>query len=188
VLVARVRVPAPSGWPAPTGHATAERRVADSLSDLGPARRWVDDVLECCEVGDELRRTAMLLTSEILTNALEHGDPPVTATVDVDDRRLRVAVRDGSTQEPRLRTPEPHELSGRGVLFLERLASRWGVESHDGSDAVGRHADAPPGKTVWFEIDREAHPLTGALRQAHRDPRTGAIPLVERILGPERRA
>jgi serine phosphatase RsbU (regulator of sigma subunit)/anti-sigma regulatory factor (Ser/Thr protein kinase) len=188
VLVARVRVPAPSGWPAAAGHATAERRVADTLSDLGPARRWVDDVLECCDVDDEQRRTAMLLTSEILTNALAHGDPPVTATVDVDDRRLRVAVRDGSTQEPRLRTPEPHELSGRGVLFLERLASRWGVESHDGSDAVGRHADAPPGKTVWFEIDREAHPLTGALRQVRKDPRTGAIPLVERILGPDRRS
>lgn len=168
VLAVRVRAPAPSGWPAPGGPARAERRVADTLSDLGPARRWVDDVLECCEVDDEQRRTAMLLTSEILTNALEHGRAPITATVEVDGRRLRVGVRDGSTQVPELRSPEPHDLSGRGVLFLERLASRWGVDQHVAA-AVGRHADAVEGKTVWFEIDRGAHPLTSATRQARED-------------------
>ncbi len=176
VLAVRVRTPAPSGWPAPGGPARAERRVADTLSDLGPARRWVDDVLECCEVDDEQRRTAMLLTSEILTNALEHGQAPVTATVEVDDRRLRVGVRDGSTQVPELRSPEPHDLSGRGVLFLERLASRWGVDQHVAA-AVGRHADAAEGKTVWFEIDRGAHPLAGAMQQSRTSPRTAPVPV-----------
>ncbi len=182
VLAVRIRVPAPSGWPAPAGHASAERRVADSLSDLGPARRWVDDLLEDCQVDDEQRRTAMLLTSEILTNALEHGQAPITATVEVDDLRLRVGVRDGSTEEPQLRSPEPHDLSGRGVLFLERLASRWGVDKHDPSDAVGRHSEAAEGKTVWFEIDRGAHPLTGAIQQVRMHPRTGAIPFAGSLL------
>ncbi|AEG45583.1 SpoIIE family protein phosphatase [Isoptericola variabilis] len=182
VLAVRVRVPVPSGWPSPAGHARAERRVADSLSDLGPARRWVDDVLECCEVDSEQRRTAMLLTSEVLTNALEHGRAPITVTVEVDDRRLRVGVRDGCTREPELKSPEPHDLSGRGVLFLERLASRWGVDKHEDSDAVGRHADAGAGKTVWFEIDRGSHPLTGAIEKVRKDPVTGAIPFAGPLL------
>ncbi|WP_240930313.1 SpoIIE family protein phosphatase [Isoptericola sp. BMS4] len=186
VLALRVRVPAPSGPPSSAGPARAERRVqGDDLSDLGPARRWVDDVLESCGVDDELRRTAMLLTSEVLTNALEHGEAPITATVEVDDRHLRVAVRDGSTAEPELQEPTPHDLSGRGVLFLDRLAARWGVERHDGSDAVGRHSGVVEGKTVWFEIERSARPLTGAVprvRQAPQTPPTGAVPLVERVL------
>ncbi|WP_344248392.1 SpoIIE family protein phosphatase [Isoptericola hypogeus] len=186
VLAVRVRVPAPSGPPSPAGPARAERRVAsDDLSDLGPSRRWVDDVLESCEVDDEQRRTAMLLTSEILTNALEHGEGPITATVEVDGRRLRVGVRDGSTAEPELQSPTPHDLSGRGVLFLDRLASRWGVRRHDGSDAVGRHSGAVEGKTVWFEIDRGSRPLTGAVprvRQRPPTPASGTVPLVERVL------
>lgn len=186
VLALRVRVPAPSGPPSPAGPAHAERRVAaDDLSDLGPARRWVDDVLESCEVDDELRRTAMLLTSEILTNALEHGERPITATVEVDDRRLRIGVRDGSTAEPQLQSPAPHDLSGRGVLFLDRLAARWGVDRHDGSDAVGRHSGAVEGKTVWFEIDRSSRPLTGTVPRVRPRPLTppsGTVPLVERVL------
>ncbi|MEN5075066.1 SpoIIE family protein phosphatase [Isoptericola cucumis] len=186
VLAVRVRVPAPSGPPSPAGPARAERRVAsDDLSDLGPTRRWVDDVLESCEVDDERRRTAMLLTSEILTNALEHGEGPITARVEVDGRRLRVGVRDGSTAEPELQSPSPHDLSGRGVLFLDRLASRWGVERHDGSDAVGRHSGVVEGKTVWFEIDRGSRPLTGAVQRVRTRPATpasGTVPLVERVL------
>jgi hypothetical protein len=67
------------------------------------------------------------------------------------------------------------------VLFLERLASRWGVELHDGSDAVGRHSGVVEGKTVWFEIDREAKPLTGAIQRVRADPRTGALPLITRV-------
>jgi len=182
VLAVRVRVPAPSGPPSPSGPAHAERRVLDEgLSDLGPARRWVDDVLEGCDVDEEQRRTAMLLTSEVLTNALEHGQGPITATVEVDAQKLRVAVRDGSTDEPELQSPQPQDLSGRGVLFLERLASRWGVELHDGSDAVGRHSGVVEGKTVWFEIDREAQPLTGAIQRVRADPRTGKIPRLTRL-------
>ena len=182
VLAARARVPAPSGPPSDDGPATAERKVADDLSDLGPARRWVDDVLESCSVDAEQRRTAMLLSSEILTNALEHGASPIVATVEVDDRRLRVAVRDGCTRPPVLRAPEPQDLSGRGVQFLERLASRWGVDQHLG-EGVGRHADGGEGKTVWFEIDREARPLTGVVPAIPRpSPTTSSIPLVERVL------
>lgn len=183
VLAARARVPAPSGPPGEDGPATAERKVAEILSDLGPARRWVDDVLESCDVDAEQRRTAMLLASEILTNALEHGRGPIVATVEVDDRRLRVGVRDGCTRPPVLRAPEPQDLSGRGVQFLERLASRWGVQQHQEGDVVGRHAAVGAGKTVWFEIDRTARPLSGNVPVVRRSsPATSSVPLVERVL------
>ena len=85
----------------------------------------------------------MLLTSEVLTNAVQHGAAPVEAELEVGHRVLRVAVRDGSPALPRLRSPRPDETGGRGVQFLERCASRWGVDAIDGV----------PGKAVWFELD-----------------------------------
>ena len=43
--------------------------------------------------------------------------------------------------EPCLRSPEPSDLTGRGLLIVDALASAWGVEYR-----------GTPGKTVWFAI------------------------------------
>jgi GAF domain-containing protein/anti-sigma regulatory factor (Ser/Thr protein kinase) len=174
VLAVRARVTAPTAAQPAVGPARAVRHVAPHLDDVGPARRWVDDVLETSGVGARERRTAMLLTSELVTNALVHGLPPVSITVEVRGGALRVAVHDGSAALPVVRHPEPTELSGRGVQFLERLSARWGVGAHDGGGhgvnghdggAHGASRDAggefgarddgaePAGKTVWFELD-----------------------------------
>ena len=166
VLAVRVRAAAPSGPPSFGHPAAAERKLAPSLCDVGPARIWVDDVLESCGVPMSLRRTVMLLTSEVLTNAVDHGQAPFTATVEVDMGRLRVGVRDSSTVQPELRDPTVTEFGGRGVQFLERLASRWGVDRHgvpDGGRAIRDDRGSLPfdrprsarstGKTVWFEVD-----------------------------------
>lgn len=157
VLAVRVRAAAPSGPPSLGRPATAERKLAPSLCDVGPARIWVDDVLESCGVPMPLRRTVMLLTSEVLTNAVDHGQAPFTATVEVDLERLRIGVRDSSTVQPELRDPTVTEFGGRGVQFLERLASRWGVDRHGEPPSTRRPGGARTsrrtGKTVWFELD-----------------------------------
>ena len=157
VLAVRVRAAAPSGPPSLGRPATAERKLAPSLCDVGPARIWVDDVLESCGVPMPLRRTVMLLTSEVLTNAVDHGQAPFTATVEVDLKRLRVGVRDSSTVQPELRDPTVTEFGGRGVQFLERLASRWGVDRHGEPPTTQRpgcaRTNRRTGKTVWFELD-----------------------------------
>ncbi|WP_129782718.1 SpoIIE family protein phosphatase [Promicromonospora panici] len=157
VLAVRVRAAAPSGPPSLGRPATAERKLAPSLCDVGPARIWVDDVLESCGVPMPLRRTVMLLTSEVLTNAVDHGQAPFTATVEVDLKRLRIGVRDSSTVQPELRDPTVTEFGGRGVQFLERLASRWGVDRHGEPPAAQRpggvRTNRRIGKTVWFELD-----------------------------------
>ncbi|QJW34994.1 SpoIIE family protein phosphatase [Cellulosimicrobium protaetiae] len=129
--------------PGPGRPAVLTRAVEHTSTAIGPARRWVDDVLESCDVSPAVRRVAMLLTSEVLTNAVQHASGPVEARLEIAHRVLHVGVRDGSTTLPRLRSPRPEETGGRGVQFLERCATRWGVEVHD---------DAP-GKTVWFELD-----------------------------------
>lgn len=161
VLALRVRHTVPR-TPRPGRPALLTRDVEHTSVAIGPARRWVDDVLESCDVAPSVRRVAMLLTSELLTNAVRHGVGPVEAELEIANRSVRVGVRDGSTELPRLRTPDPGETGGRGVQFLERCASRWGVEVHDAAADGGRparpsrngvRARHDTGKTVWFELD-----------------------------------
>ncbi|WP_265522800.1 SpoIIE family protein phosphatase [Oerskovia flava] len=161
IAVLAVRVRHGIGVPGPVGGepALVARPVPYSSAAIAPARRWVDDVLESCEMSRDARRTAMLLTSEILTNAFEHGEPPLEVVVESDHQRVRVGVQDSSPREPTVKYPQPHEPGGRGVQFLERYASRWGVERHPVT--APHHASEPrpgPAKTVWFEMDRSRTP------------------------------
>ena len=90
----------------------------------------------------EVVTIAQLLTSELVTNALEHGSGAVRMSLDCEDGILRVQVSDGSSRKPFLRRPPVEHDRGRGLLMVESLASAWGVTT----DLRG------PGKTVWFKL------------------------------------
>jgi PAS domain S-box-containing protein len=84
-----------------------------------------------------------LAADELITNALMHTEGAAVVTlrlVTVPDRRLRVEVEDTSSALPRRREPESAGVSGRGLLLVEGLADRWGVEARGG------------GKCVWSEF------------------------------------
>lgn len=95
----------------------------------------------------ELLDRTVLLTSELVTNAVRHGRGPIQLQVVEDVDRLRVEVTDG---EPRLPDgpgkPAEDEERGRGLLILDQLADRWG--SHPRGTL--------PGKVVWFELRHRA--------------------------------
>ena len=86
-----------------------------------------------------------LLVSELATNSVRHAAPRVQAL----DRGRRVRglraaahVRRGDGfEEPATPDPHPHGTGGYGLVLLDRLADRWGV-NRDG------------GFCVWFEIAR----------------------------------
>jgi anti-sigma regulatory factor (Ser/Thr protein kinase) len=85
--------------------------------------------------------TVLLLTSELVTNAVRHASTPFEITVAVQDDGVRVAVIDGDVDHgPELKHPGPDETNGRGMLLVDNLAARWG------SDRVAR------GKSVWFTL------------------------------------
>jgi anti-sigma regulatory factor (Ser/Thr protein kinase) len=90
--------------------------------------------------------TATLLVSEVVTNAILHARSTVTLTVDVADAVVRITVRDGSPVQPRVHPFSPTSATGRGLLLLDRLAQRWGV---DPDPVTG-------GKVVWFEVGQPA--------------------------------
>lgn len=105
------------------------------------ARRTVCRALGEALLPDEMDEL-LLCTSEVVTNALEHGAEPIELLVARGDHGVRVEVRDGSPLRPRPANPSPSEIRGRGLLIVDRCADRWGVEPlGDG------------GKAVWFELD-----------------------------------
>jgi anti-sigma regulatory factor (Ser/Thr protein kinase) len=115
--------------------------IEHSLRGPGQARRVVADCadrLGLAEVGDDL----VLLVSEMVTNAVRHGTPPVLLEVASDEDTVIVAVGDGSAQPPLPRAADLDAEGGRGMALLDLLAARHGVRSD------------PPGKTVWAAVRR----------------------------------
>lgn len=147
-------------------------------SGVHEARRWV--VQTCQDIGRlDLLETAEMGVSELVTNALLHGAPPIRVRVRGTREHPRVEVRDSSIDVPPL--PETTTLQdeadllltfGRGLSIVARAAVAWGVEREE------------DGKTVWFapapvfsEEGVEGR-VTGAVAERPPDP---PIPLHDRV-------
>ncbi|GHK03828.1 SpoIIE family protein phosphatase [Streptomyces sp. NPDC003753] len=84
-----------------------------------------------------------LVADELITNVLVHTEGTAVVTLRVltgHARRFRVEVEDASSALPRRRDAGESEVSGRGLLLVDRLADMWGVEARGG------------GKVVWGEF------------------------------------
>jgi anti-sigma regulatory factor (Ser/Thr protein kinase) len=93
---------------------------------------------------DDLSPEAELLASELVTNVVLHAGTAFEVALTHDDSEpLRVEVRDGSRRSPRRRRYSEEAATGRGMLLVESLALRHGVEVDD------------EGKRVWFELAPE---------------------------------
>lgn len=92
--------------------------------------------------GDHDVDTAMLLVSEVVTNAILHARTSVTLTIKQVGAVVHIAVSDGSPVAPRLHTFSTTSATGRGVRLLDAMAMRWGVDADPGTG----------GKIVWFEV------------------------------------
>ena len=110
-------------------------------TSVGAARRFVRDVLMSRHVAEPVVDTVELLTSEVVTNAIIHGRSGPVLAVQVKETAVRVAVGDVSPELPVRRRGRLDDVSGRGVVIIDELASAWGVErERNGS------------KRVWFEV------------------------------------
>ena len=78
-----------------------------------------------------------LLVSELVTNAVRHGPPrgtEVELEVRLEGPRARVDVIDGGRGfVPPGPPPDPGRAGGWGLVVVDRLADRWGVETDRGT-------------------------------------------------------
>lgn len=121
--------------------------LAPSAESCRLARGTVRRLLDSAAVDADTRDTAMLLATELASNAIEHGGGPALLDASVRPDAVRIAVADPSPILPQPRDAAEgysDEISerGRGLLLVAALASRWGADPR------------PDGKTVWCEIDR----------------------------------
>jgi anti-sigma regulatory factor (Ser/Thr protein kinase) len=114
-------------------------RLPPEPSSAGAARRFVAAALGA---GDEVAELAMLLVSELASNAVLHAQTSFEIVVHVDEERLRVEVSDANPSMPSLRSYVRESITGRGLHMVAASADHWGFEAH------------PDGKVVWFEIRR----------------------------------
>ncbi|MCX4728079.1 SpoIIE family protein phosphatase/ATP-binding protein [Streptomyces sp. NBC_01306] len=129
LLVARTRLLGPgqvAEWEVPSDPAA----VASVRNDA--SRQLADWGL------DEIAFTTELILSELITNAIRYGTPPVRVRL-LRDRTLICEVSDGSSTSPHLRQAKSTDEGGRGLFLVARLAQHWGTRY------------TPTGKVIWTE-------------------------------------
>ncbi|MEV0096096.1 ATP-binding protein [Streptomyces sp. NPDC050738] len=105
------------------------------------ARHAVRDALRGWGLFPAFGDVAVLLVSELVTNALRYASGPIgVRLVRLDHGVLLVEVSDPLPDPPRERTSGPDDEGGRGLQLVACSAQRWGTRK-------GR-----TGKTVWFEL------------------------------------
>jgi anti-sigma regulatory factor (Ser/Thr protein kinase) len=114
--------------------------LEESPASVRQARDYVRHRL-LAEGRPELMDTALLVVSELVTNALTHARPPVSVQVLTCGQRLRVEVNDHLPSPPTPRQPKLTAPGGRGLPLVAALTAQWGV------------TPTATGKTVWAEID-----------------------------------
>jgi sigma-B regulation protein RsbU (phosphoserine phosphatase) len=168
------------------GHASSALvrrvRLPNDRRTPAAARALVRTVLE--EAGlDALVNEALLLTTELSTNAVVHAGTELDIEVEADQGGLTVTVTDfapGPVEQlavgPRNDKGEIGEVAerGRGLLLVDHFASRWGTV-HEGT-----------GKGVWFRLVRKGPPGTDLVAaEGEARPTVGELTTLLQI-GPER--
>ena len=126
--------------PAAAAPPVTARVFAGDAGQVRETRRFLAGVLDGCPAADD----ALLCVSELATNAVLHsrsGRPGGRFTVRATRQAGSVRVEVTDEGGPWRREREADGQSGRGLLIVGELASRWGRE-----DGAGR-------RTVWFELD-----------------------------------
>ncbi len=126
-----------------------ELELSCDLSAPGIARAEVRGAIQRTHAAED-PFTAVLLTSEIVTNAVRHsandGREPITMRIVCFEDRLQVEVIDpGPGFDPANVSPEPTDLGGRGLMVVDRSARRWGTRRMASADGERF--------CVWFELE-----------------------------------
>lgn len=104
------------------------------------ARRFATETLRGWRFPTETIEIAELVVSELVGNAVEHGDGAAELTMTLRESTVRVAVLDRNPAMPTVMTPTPVDDRHRGLLIVSALTSAWGTER------------TAAGKSVWAEL------------------------------------
>jgi len=108
-------------------------------------------------VGEQATEAAVLIVSELVTNAIVHsGSSKVGCVLRLGHGLLRIEVTDQAVglAEPAVRKPADDDVSGRGLLLVSAVSEAWGVSPA-----------RPSGRTVWATVRADAQPTGLAVHE-----------------------
>nr|WP_218566091.1 SpoIIE family protein phosphatase [Vallicoccus soli] len=131
--------------PGPTAP-TVSIDVPDDPAAVAAVRHRVADVVRSWGAGPvAVLDDVLLLLSELVTNGLVHGAPPVRVRLRRAPSALVLEVHDGAPSLPRRMRPGADDEHGRGLQLVALLAGRWGTRPTPGGKAVWCEVALPPG-------------------------------------------
>jgi anti-sigma regulatory factor (Ser/Thr protein kinase) len=139
--------------PTHPGRVTRSVTVPHEGSGVSLARHAFATELSNAKVTDEVRQDAMLVISELVSNAVKHAAPLpdgfVRVSCSIDEDRLRIEITDGgAVTRPNPAVATVFALGGRGLDIVRTISREWGVIQED--DTV----------TVWADVPRVRKPMT----------------------------
>jgi anti-sigma regulatory factor (Ser/Thr protein kinase) len=117
---------------------SVRRRVPAEASAVQETRDFVTATLTGWAVPAALRSDIVLLTSELVANAVLHARPPIDLRLRRTAVTVIVEVVDSAPFLPRKLRPTADDERGRGLQLVALLADRWGARP------------TTDGKAVWF--------------------------------------
>jgi anti-sigma regulatory factor (Ser/Thr protein kinase) len=129
---------------AASGAAELGHVVLDADNEVAQARALIHEFHVSLGAVGALIDDVVLVTSELVTNAVLHGSPPVGLLARASSRWLHVEVHDHSSAMPLPQDADDYDEHGRGLGIVAALAIRWGTRP------------TTAGKVVWAEIDGDA--------------------------------
>ncbi|SOE06770.1 PAS domain-containing protein [Streptomyces sp. Ag109_G2-15] len=128
--------------------------VPSDVRAVSQVRADVSRRLDEWGLGESAFSTELIL-SELLTNAIRYGAPPVRVRIMLGST-LVCEVSDGSNTSPRLRRAAATDEGGRGLFLVSQFADQWGTRY------------AAQGKVIWAEqtLNHRREPDPAALFDA----------------------
>ncbi|MGR4880366.1 SpoIIE family protein phosphatase [Streptomyces sp. LARHCF249] len=116
-------------------HHVADWDIEPDPAQVPQARKFAVDQVDAWGL-EEASFVTELVVSELVTNAIRYGEPPIRLRL-IRDTSLICEVSDASNTAPHLRRARDFDEGGRGLLLVARLTQGWGT----------RHTTS--GKTIW---------------------------------------
>ena len=115
------------------------RALTQSRDAPALARRFVTSTLDTWGVAEAFADVP-LVTSELVTNTVQHAGTDVDVTLDLTPDRLRLEVSDCSQRPPVMGDIDARTTADGASTSSRRSRARWGLEARSN------------GKTVWCEV------------------------------------
>lgn len=119
-----------------------ELELPARVTSPGAARHAIGELLCGAGLDGDSFDDALLLVSELVTNAVHHAGSCVEVVAELEACELRLRVSDHDPSIPVAVPPSPGQAGGWGLHLVEQMCSAWGWDLHSTAD----------GKTVWANL------------------------------------